>query len=91
MEILEMFYSAFHIEVPEYLRNFDNLDKWLLYFRTVFKAPLDNFNKNHVEVSRIYVKLFSMYCRDGTDGKQYKGWGLMFRQKYAQDLYNQIV
>lgn len=86
-----MFYSAFHIEVPEYLRNFDNLDKWLLYFRTVFKAPLDNFNKNHVEVSRIYVKLFSMYCRDGTDGKQYKGWGLMFRQKYAQDLYNQIV
>ena len=32
-----------------------------------------------------------MYCRDGTDGKLFKGWGAQFRQKYAVNLYNQIV
>lgn len=32
-----------------------------------------------------------MYSRDGTDGKQFKGWGAEFRRKYAVDLYTQIV
>lgn len=32
-----------------------------------------------------------MYCRDGTDGKNFRGWGAQFRQKYAMNLYNQIV
>lgn len=63
----------------------------MLYLRTVLKAPLEDFTENHIQVSRIYVKLFSMYCRDGTDGKMYRGWGAKFREKYALDLYNQIV
>ena len=70
-----MFYASFHLEVPHYLRNFDNLDKWLLYFKTIMQAPVNDYPHNHTLVSRIYVKLFSMYCRDGTDGKQYRGWG----------------
>ena len=73
------------------MRNFNNIDKWLLYLKTVLKAPVDNFPNNHIEVSRIYVKFFSMYCIDLTDGKAHKGWGAQFRQKYALDLYNQIV
>ncbi len=32
-----------------------------------------------------------MYCRDGTDGKLYKGWGAQFRQKHGVDLYTQVV
>ena len=47
----------------------------MLYLTTILKAPVDNYPNNHIEVSRIYVKLFSMYLRDGTDGKQYRGWG----------------
>jgi hypothetical protein len=38
-----MFYSAFHIEVPEYLRNFNNVERWLLYLRTTLKAPLNDY------------------------------------------------
>lgn len=90
-ELLEMFYSSFHIEVPEYLRDFNNISKWLFYLGTVLKAPIDDFPNNHILISRIYVKFFTMYCRDGTDGKMYKGWGFQFRQKHALDLYNQIV
>ena len=63
----------------------------MLYLKTILKASIDDFPQNHVLVSRIFVKLFSMYCRDGTDGKQHRGWGAQFRQKYAVDLYNQIV
>jgi hypothetical protein len=62
-----------------------------LYLRTTLKAPINDFSENHIQVSRIYVKFFSMYCRDGTDGKQFKGWGAEFRRKYAVDLYTQIV
>jgi hypothetical protein len=32
-----------------------------------------------------------MYCRDGTDGLRWKGWGKQFRGKYAEDMYAQIV
>lgn len=32
-----------------------------------------------------------MYCKDGTDGKNYRGWSALFRQKYALDLYNQVI
>lgn len=30
-EALKAFYSSFHVEVPNYLRNFAALEKWLLY------------------------------------------------------------
>lgn len=75
-ELLNMFYCAVHLEIPFYLRNFDNLSKWLMYFHTTLKAPLDNYPNNHIVVSRIYVKLFSMFCRSGTDGKAYRGWSV---------------
>lgn len=39
-ELLCMFYEAFHVELPEYLRNFANFDKWLMYFRTILQAPV---------------------------------------------------
>lgn len=91
LELLEMFYSAFHVDLPVYLRDFDNLDKWILYISTIFQAPINDFPDNHIIVSKIYVKLLSMYCKDGTDGKGYRGWGAQFRQKYAVDLYNQVI
>lgn len=90
-ELLEMFYSAFHVDLPTYLRDFTNLDKWILYMSTILQAPIDDFPGNHIIVSKVYVKLFSMYCRDGTDGKNYKGWGKQFREKNALNLYNTIV
>ena len=62
-----------------------------MYFKTILQAPLNDYPQNHTLVSRIYVKLFSMYCRDGTDGKQYRGWGAQFRSRYAESLYNQVI
>lgn len=67
-ELLEMFYSSFHIDIPPYLRNFERLDKWLLYFKTIFKAPIDDYEENHIQSSRIFVKFFQKYCQDGADG-----------------------
>lgn len=84
-----MFYSCFHLSIPNYLRNFENFDKWLLYFKTIMKAPVENNPSNHRIVSRIYVKIITVYCNDSHDLKNmYKGWGQQFRERYGQNLYN---
>lgn len=32
-----------------------------------------------------------MYCYNHTDGKKYKGWAAEFRNKYGQNLYEDII
>jgi hypothetical protein len=86
-----MFYSSFHIDIPPYLRNFHKVDKWVLYSKTVFKAPTDDYPENHVQSSRILMKFLAKYCQDGSDGSEWKGWGKQFREKYAAELYAEVV
>ena len=54
-------------------------------------APLDHNPTNHRLVTRIYVKFISMYCSDLTDGPNYKGWAQSFRERFAQNIYTEVV
>lgn len=86
-----MFYSCFHLEIPFYLRDYANIEKWILFNKTILAAPLDSNPANHRIATRIYFKLISMYCSDLTDGANYKGWARAFRERFAQNIYNEVV
>jgi hypothetical protein len=90
-EILEFFYNSFHLTIPHYLRNFSNLDRWLIFFTTILSAPADQLSiKSQEQVTKIYIKMFSAYCNDNLDGKDYRGWAGEFRQRYAAKLFGFI-
>lgn len=91
-EAFKTLYSAFHIEIPAYLRNFDNLDRWISFAETVLNVPSDPLAlKNQEIAARIYLKLFALYANDGQDGKQFAGWAAEFRSRYCQRLFQHVV
>jgi hypothetical protein len=91
-ESFKTFYSAFHIEVPSYLRDFNALDKWILFAETILNVNTDPLSlKNQEMAARIYFKFFTLYANDLQDGKQLKGWAAMFRERYCQRLFQHVV
>jgi hypothetical protein len=91
-EALKAFYSSFHIEIPYYLRNFNALDRWLLFAETILNVPADALAlKNQELAARIYLKLFSLYANDGQDGKEFQGWAAQFRARYCQRVFQHVI
>ena len=69
-EILECFYSAFHVSIPQYLRDFDKIDRWMVFFNCVLGAPTSEISLNsQILISRIYIKFFALYSNEAQDGK----------------------
>lgn len=93
LEIFKAFYSSFQIEIPVYLRDFNNFDKWLLFFQTILKIPSEPTSIKNQEIAvRVYLKIFMLYANDAPDGKQqYKGWAAQFRVRYCQRIFQQVV
>ena len=86
--ILKTFYCSFHISIPHYLRDFKNIERWMVFFSCIMGTPTSPLStKNQTMIARIYVRLFSIYCNDAQDGKQCKGWAEQFRQNYAAKLH----
>ena len=50
-----------HTELPEYLKNQDNLVKWFVYVKTVLNAQLENNLLNQRIAARILSRLVSQY------------------------------
>jgi hypothetical protein len=93
-EALKAFYSAFHIEIPYYLRNFAALDKWILFAQTILNVQADPLSlKNQELAARIYLKLFSLYANDSLEGKvkEHKGWAAQFRARYCERVFQHVV
>lgn len=59
--ILKTFFSIMHTELPEYLKNQDNLVKWFVYVKTVLNAQLENNLLNQRIAARILSRLVSQY------------------------------
>lgn len=93
LELLQMFSSLIHLDLPQYLRDFNNIGRWISFLQTILEAPLEakdstNFWKIRDESSKILLKLFQQYCNGNSDGKQWKGWGPTFTQKFTPQMLN---
>jgi hypothetical protein len=87
-----MFYSSFHIEIPFFFRDFENIEKWLQFFETILDLPSDPILlKNQEMIARIYLKFFILYANDSQDGKQFAGWAANFRKRFCQRLFEKVV
>lgn len=77
--------------MPEYLRDFAKIERWMMFFNLVFSTPSNELSvKSQTIVARIYFKMMMVYCNDSLDYKQYKGWAAEFRNRYAAKLFEQI-
>ncbi len=89
--VLKTFYCSFHISIPQYLRDFSKMEKWMVFFNCIMGTPSSPLSvKSQTMAARIYVRLFSIYCNDAQDGKNFRGWAQQFRQNYAAKLYEHI-
>lgn len=90
-QILKTFYSAFHIEVPLYLRDFNRLAKWVGYFETILLCPLSITPAARLIVARSYLKFFALYANEVQDGRQFRGWAEEFRRVFAGRLLGTVM
>lgn len=91
-EAFKTLYSAFHIEIPAYLRDFSNLERWIGFVETILNVPSDPLSlKNQEMAAKIYLKLFVLYANDGQDGKQFSGWAGEFRSRYCQRIFQHVI
>lgn len=79
--ILKTFYSSFHIELPEYLKNQDNFVKWFVYVKTILNAQLENNVGNQRVAAKILSRMVSQYFNQELDGKNLKGWSQTLRSR----------
>lgn len=91
-EAFKTLYSAFHIEIPAYLRDFANLERWVGFAETVLNVPSDALAlKNQEMAAKVYLKLFVLYANDGQDGKQFAGWAGEFRSRFCQRVFQHVI
>jgi hypothetical protein len=90
-ELLQMFSSIIHLEMPIYLKDFGNIGKWVVFIKTILGAPLEtkelaNCWRVREEACRIVLKLFQQYSNANLDGKLDQGWQNSFVQRFGLEL-----
>jgi hypothetical protein len=60
--------------MPTYLKDFGNMEKWIIFIKTILAAPLEakeltNCWKVREEACRIVLKLFQQYSNPNLEGK----------------------
>lgn len=73
--ILKTFYCSFHISIPHYLRDYKNIERWMVFFSCIMGTQTSSLSsKSQTMIARIYIRLFSVYCNDAQDGKNFHNW-----------------
>lgn len=90
-ELLQMFHSAIHMDIPVYLKDFSRIGKWLLFIKAILGAPLEAKEytfcwKVREEAAWIVLKLLQQYCDHYLDGKKDQNWNALFGQQFGADL-----
>jgi hypothetical protein len=91
LELLQMFLSIIHLEMPMYLKDFERIGKWVMFFKAILGAPFEAKElvycwKVREESAKIILKLLQQYCDHHLDGKFDHGWQSAFAQKFGLDL-----
>ena len=57
-----MFYSSFHIEIPFFFRDFENIEKWLQFFETILDLPSDPILVKNQDGCEDLLEVFHTLC-----------------------------
>ena len=99
-EFLTMLEYNIHLNLPQYLRNLENISRWLNYVKIILEVQLpqtqkgDNCNsymQNKIISSRILLLILSNHANPNSDGKKWTGWAKTFVVTYAPNLFQMVI